>query len=405
VPDRLRSLLDAFRSARQPVSDAWTVVAGRAERGYGSVPNMFRLLVLAALLMGVPFYENPFGGGVIFDERWLAVFRLVGLYIMLGIGLNIVVGYAGLLDLGYVAFFATGAYLYALLASPASPAIDFPINDVPWLFWVMLPGALVVGALTGVLLGIPVLPLRGDYLAIVTLGFGEIIRLFLINKTDFTGGSQGLYGVKAPPLPDLPGINLTDLKSTALTEWYIFLVIGVFAVAFCAGRLRDSRMGRAWEAIREDEDVAAAMGVNTAKYKLLAFAMGAAVGAFGGTIFAAFQGSAIPDSFDLLVSINVVALIVIGGMGSTQGVVLGAVILIGIPDFLRFREASDLLGFFDPVIPFADTHTWAEDLRNNRFMIFGLMLVIVMVLRPVGLVPSRRRKLEFELAEETAETV
>jgi len=405
VPDRLRSLLEAFRAAGQPVSDAWAVAAERAERGYGSVPNMFRLLIVAALLMGVPFYENPFGGGVIFDERWLAVFRLVGLYIMLGIGLNIVVGYAGLLDLGYVAFFATGAYLYALLASPASPAIDFPINDVPWLFWAMLPGALVVGALTGVLLGIPVLPLRGDYLAIVTLGFGEIIRLFLINKTDFTGGSQGLYGIKAPPLPDLPGINLTDLKSTALTEWYIFLVIAVFAAAFCAGRLRDSRMGRAWEAIREDEDVAAAMGVNTAKYKLLAFAMGAAVGAVGGTIFAAFQGSAIPDSFDLLVSINVVALVVIGGMGSTQGVVLGAVILIGIPDFLRFREASDLLGYLDPIVPFADTHNWAEDLRTNRFMVFGALLVIVMVLRPVGIVPSRRRKLEFELAEEKPETV
>ncbi len=361
---------------------------------------MLRLLILAALLMGVPFYENPFGGGVIFDERWLAVFRLVGLYIMLGIGLNIVVGYAGLLDLGYVAFFATGAYLYALLASPASPAIDFPIESVPWLFWAILPVALLVGASTGVLLGIPVLPLRGDYLAIVTLGFGEIIRLFLINKTDFTGGSQGLYGIKAPPLPDLPGVNLTDLKSTALIEWYVFLVIGVFAAAFCAGRLRDSRIGRAWEAIREDEEVAEAMGVNTVKYKLLAFAMGAAVGSFGGTIFAAFQGSTIPDSFDLFVSINVVALVVIGGMGSTPGVVLGAFILIGIPDFLRFREASDLLGFFDPLVPFADTHDWAQQLRENRFVVFGALLVIVMVLRPVGLIPSRRRKLEFALAAE-----
>jgi branched-chain amino acid transport system permease protein len=181
-------------------------------------------------------------------------------------------------------------------------------------------------------------------------------------------------------------------------------VIGVFVAAFCAGRLRDSRIGRAWEAIREDEEVASAMGVNTIKYKLLAFAMGASLGSLGGTIFAAFQGSALPDSFDLLVSINVVALVVIGGMGNTTGVVLGAVILIGIPDFLRFREASDLLGFFDPIVPFADTHNWAQDLRDNRFMVFGLLLVIVMVLRPVGLIPSRRRKLEFALAEETAET-
>jgi branched-chain amino acid transport system permease protein len=395
---------DWTRLVPAPVSEAWSVVATRAERAYGSVPNMARLMLLALLLIGVPFYENPLGGGVIFDDRWLAVFRLVGLYIMLGIGLNVVVGYAGLLDLGYVAFFATGAYLYALLASPASPAIDFPIEDVPWLFWAMLPGALVVGAFVGVLLGIPVLPLRGDYLAIVTLGFGEIIRLFLINQTNLTGGSQGLYGIRAPPLPEVPVINLTDLKSTALTEWYIFLVIGVFVAAFCAGRLRDSRIGRAWEAIREDEEVASAMGVNTIKYKLLAFAMGASLGSLGGTIFAAFQGSALPDSFDLLVSINVVSLVVIGGMGNTTGVVLGAVILIGIPDFLRFREASDLLGFFDPVVPFADTHNWAQDLRDNRFMVFGLLLVIVMVLRPVGLIPSRRRKLEFALAEETAET-
>ncbi len=379
----------------RPVIEALSIAKERAERGYGSVPNTLRLLLLAALLIAVPFYENPLGGGVVFDDRWLSVFRLVGLYIMLGIGLNIVVGYAGLLDLGYVAFFATGAYAYALLASPASPAIDFPIEDVPWLFWAMLPIALVVGAFTGVLLGLPVLPLRGDYLAIVTLGFGEIIRLFLINKDDWTGGSQGLYGIRAPPLPDVPLLNITELKSTALTEWYLFIVVGVFLVAFCAGRLRDSRIGRAWEAIREDEDVASAMGVDIVKYKLLAFAMGAAIGSFGGTIFASFQGSAIPEDFNLLVSINVVAIVVIGGMGSTPGVVVGALILIGIPDFLRFKEASDLLGLLDPIVPFADTHNWAEDLRNNRFIVFGALLVIVMVLRPVGILPSSRRKLEF----------
>jgi branched-chain amino acid transport system permease protein len=320
---------------------------------------------------------------------------------MLGIGLNIVVGYAGLLDLGYVAFFASGAYLYALLASPVSPAIDFPIEDAVWLFWIMLPIALVVGATVGVILGIPVLPLRGDYLVIVTLGFGEIIRLFLINKDDVFGGSQGLYRIQAPPLPE----PLTDLTPAQHKEWYFFILIAIFVAAFCARRLRDSRMGRAWEAIREDEDVAAAMGVNTVKYKLMAFAMGAALGALGGTIFAGFQGAAIPDSFNLLVSINVVALIVIGGMGSTPGVVLGSFILIGLPEFLRFEEASDFLGFFDPLVPFADTHGWADRLQQDRFIVFGALLVIVMVLRPIGLVPSRRRKLEFALAAETAETV
>jgi branched-chain amino acid transport system permease protein len=390
VRDRLHSI-----GFLKPFFKALDVAGQRAEKAYGSVPNALRMFLLALLLIGVPFYENPFSGGELFDERWLAMFRLVGLYIMLGLGLNIVVGYAGLLDLGYVAFFAVGAYFYALLASPASPAINFPIDDYSWIFWVVLPMSLIVGALVGIMLGIPVLPLRGDYLAIVTLGFGEIIRLFLINQTDWTGGSQGLYGVRAPPLFGV------DLKSTALTEWYIFIVLGVFFVAFCAIRLRDSRVGRAWEAIREDEDVAEAMGIDTVKYKLFAFAMGASMGAFGGVIFAAFQGSAIPDSFDLLVSINVLAIVVIGGMGNTWGVVLGAVILIGIPDFLRFKEAQDMINLLNPLVPW-DTSHWAEELRDNRFIAFGLLLVIVMILRPAGLIPSKRRKIEFEAAAEEA---
>jgi branched-chain amino acid transport system permease protein len=374
------------------VASALGVIRKRIDRAYGSVPGMLKLLALAAALILVPYYINPFTGEVLFDNRWLVVFRFVGLYIMLGIGLNIVVGYAGLLDLGYVAFFASGAYLYALLASPVSPAIDFPIEDYRWLFWAILPTALVVGAAIGVFLGIPVLPLRGDYLAIVTLGFGEIIRLILINKADWTGGSQGLARIEPPPLPS----PLEDLTVGQHKEWYYFIIIGIFVMAFIATRLRDSRIGRAWEAIREDEDVAAAMGVNTVKYKLLAFAMGAAIGAVGGATHAGFTGSALPDSFDLLVSINVLALVVIGGMGSTPGVCVGAIILIGIPEFLRFSEARDLLGYLDPLVPFADTHKWAEEIRENRFVVFGALLVLVMVLRPVGIIPSKRRKLEFE---------
>jgi branched-chain amino acid transport system permease protein len=177
-------------------------------------------------------------------------------------------------------------------------------------------------------------------------------------------------------------------------------VAGAFLGAFCAARLRDSRIGRAWEAIREDEEVAGAMGVNTVKYKLLAFAMGASLGALGGTVFAAFQGAAIPESFDLFVSINVLSLVVIGGMGSTPGVILGAFILIGIPDLLRFKEASDLMELFNPIVPFADTSDWAEQLRDNRFVVFGALLVLVIVLRPVGLIPSRRRKTEFAVVKE-----
>jgi branched-chain amino acid transport system permease protein len=367
---------------------------------------MFRLLLLAAVLVGVPYYINPLSGEVLFDNRWLVVFRLVGLYIMLGIGLNIVVGYAGLLDLGYVAFFAAGAYLYAVFASPVSPQIDPPLTDnLSWLFWIILPASLVVGALMGVLLGIPVLSLRGDYLAIVTLGFGEIIRIFLVAKEDWTGGSQGLYQLTAPPLPDVGVLNVSDLRPSAFNEWYYFVLIGAFIAAFCAGRLRDSRMGRAWEAIREDEDVAAAMGVSTVRYKLLAFAMGAALGAFGGAASSAFRGAAIPSDFTLIVSINVVALVVVGGMGSTPGVVLGAFILVGLPEFLRFREASDVLGFFDPLVPFADTHGWAADLQQDRFMYFGALLALVMVLRPTGLIPSRRRKTEFDVAREAPEVL
>ncbi|HSP56052.1 MAG TPA: branched-chain amino acid ABC transporter permease [Dehalococcoidia bacterium] len=381
------------------VTGVVATVRQRLTKAYGSVPNAARMGAFALLLFLIPYYINPFSGDTLFDSRWLVTFRLVGLYIMLGIGLNIVVGYAGLLDLGYVAFFATGAYLYALLASPASPAIDFPINDVPWLFWALIPAALVTGALVGIILGIPVLPLRGDYLAIVTLGFGEIIRLFLVNERGFTGGSQGLYGIRAPPLPKVAG--LTDLTQSAHKEWFYFIVIGAFIAAFLAARLRDSRMGRAWEAIREDEDVAEAMGIDTVKYKLMAFAMGAAIGALGGMIFGAFQGATVPESFNLFVSINVISLIVIGGMGSTPGVIVGAFILIGLPDILRYKETSDFLGYFDSFVPFADTHKWGGELADNRFVVFGLLLVLVVVLRPTGLIPSQRRKLEYAQAKET----
>ena len=400
------ALSRAGRGLREALAAVGETAGSRATRAYGSIPNTLRLLLLAAVLVGVPYYVNPFSGEELFDNRWLVVFRLVGLYIMLGIGLNIVVGYAGLLDLGYVAFFATGAYLYAVFASPASPQIDPPLtDDISWLFWVILPASLVVGALIGVLLGIPVLPLRGDYLAIVTLGFGEIIRIFLVAKADWTGGSQGLFQVTAPPLPEVGALNVSDLRPSALAEWYYFMLIGAFVAAFCAARLRDSRMGRAWEAIREDEDVAAAMGVSTVRYKLLAFAMGAALGAFGGAASSAFRGAAIPSDFTLIVSINVVALVVVGGMGSTPGVVLGAFILVGIPELFRFREASDILGFFDPIVPFADTHGWAEVLQQDRFMYFGALLVLVMVLRPTGLIPSRRRKTEFAIAREEPEVI
>ena len=232
------------------------------------------------------------------SDVWVQMLVFVGLFIVLGLGLNVVVGFAGLLDLGYVAFFAAGAYTMGLLTSPGSP-IDSGLN-----FWLILPLGVLIASGVGLLLGLPVLPLRGDYLAIVTLGFGEIIRLFLINRDDLTRGSQGLSAI---PRPELFGYRIDSF-----TAWFYFVIAAAVLVGFCTARLRDSRIGRAWEAIREDEDVAAAMGVNTTKYKLLAFATGAAIGGLGGVIYASFIGFISPAAFSLQVSIDVLAIVIIG---------------------------------------------------------------------------------------------
>ncbi len=352
----------------------------------------FIWLVLSLSVLVMPF----------FDDTWVRMLFLVGLYVVLGMGLNVVVGFAGLLDLGYVAFFAAGAYMVGIWSSPVSPAVDVSLN-----FWIILPLALAVGAVVGVLLGMPVLPLRGDYLAIVTLGFGEIVRILIVNMTNVTNGSQGLYNI---PKPDIAYREVDNVQA-----FYFMIVLAAFGTWFVTARLRDSRIGRAWEAIREDEDVAGAMGINTTKYKLMAFAIGAAVGALGGAIYAPFITFISPESFTLLVSINVLALVIIGGMGSTQGVVAGSLILIGIPEILQFSETRDALGqlgwmrdglngvihAFNTIttadvsdLPPADK--WGEKLALYRFIVFGALLVLVMVLRPMGLFPSQRRTLEFE---------
>ncbi len=368
------------------------------------VPLLWFVLALSVLV--VPF----------FDAVWTRMLFLVVLYATLGIGLNVVVGLAGLLDLGYVAFFATGAYVVAIFGAPISPSVDGTFN-----YWILLPAAIAIGALVGVLLGLPVLPLRGDYLAIVTLGFGEIIRIVLTNADDKTRGSSGLFEIEKPDL----GVEVVN----SVNEFYVMVVIAAFVAWLVVNRLRESRAGRAWEAIREDEEVAAAMGIDTTRYKLLAFAMGAAIGALGGAIFAPFIDFVAPQSFGLIVSINVLALIIIGGMGSTQGVIAGALLLIGVPELLQFQETSDVfekLGWLrDPVNTGIDginwllkgvnallepteasrditfrklppTDEWGDKLALYRFMVFGALLVIVMILRPTGLFPSRRRQLEFE---------
>lgn len=340
------------------------------------------------------------------DDTWMRMLFLVTLYATLGMGLNVVVGLAGLLDLGFVAFFAAGAYVVAIWGAPISPAVEGTMN-----YWILLPMAVFIGGCVGLLLGLPVLPLRGDYLAIVTLGFGEIIRILALNMDNFTRGSSGLFAINKP--------EIGPEKVDSTNEFFVMILIAACLVWFVTSRLRDSGVGRAWEAIREDEDVAAGMGINTTRYKLLAFGMGASIGALGGAIYAPFIDFVAPQQFSLLVSINVLALVIIGGMGNTTGVIAGAAILIGVPEILQFQETADILGHFgwlrDGVNALIDgfnavsfwdasklppAEEWGEKLALYRFIVFGALLVLVMVLRPSGLFPSHRRKLEFE-AEST----
>jgi len=281
----------------------------------------------------------------------------------MGLGLNVVVGFAGLLDLGYVAFYAIGAYTMALLTSPASSL------GAEYSFWTMWPVAMLMAALSGVLLGIPVLRMRGDYLAIVTLGFGEIIRILALSDLlkPIIGGPQGILQTPAPQLG-----NLTFVKPM---HFYYLVLIGTLLVAFVSVRLSNSRIGRAWVAMREDEDVAQAMGINLVKYKLLAFATGAAFAGIGGAIFASWQHAIFPSDFTLFISINVLCLIIIGGIGSIPGVVLGALVLVGLPEVLR-------------------------EVKDYRLLAYGALLVFMMIARPEGLLPSQRRRLEMHAGEE-----
>jgi branched-chain amino acid transport system permease protein len=289
----------------------------------------------------------------------------VMMYILMGLGLNIVVGFAGLLDLGYVAFFAIGAYTMGVLTSPE-------MNANPMTYWQAFPFAVIACVVAGVILGLPVLKMRGDYLAIVTLGFGEIVRLLAISDwlRPWLGGSQGIQLIAQPRLGN-------EVLNTQQELYYLFL-IGVGIVAFIALRLRDSRMGRTWMALREDEDVAIAMGMNHVTTKLLAFATGALFSGIAGTIFAAQLQSVYPHSMNFLVSINVLSLIIIGGMGSIPGVFVGALVLIGLPELLR-------------------------EFAEFQYLVYGALLMVMMLTRPEGLWPEERRRLELhESMEPTA---
>ena len=280
-------------------------------------------------------------------------------FVLMGLGLNIVVGFAGLLDLGYVAFFAIGAYTMGILTSPEIGWLPFTLT-----FWQALPFAVIMSTLAGVVLGVPVLGMRGDYLAIVTLGFGEIIQRIAISDwlKPYIGGSNGITLI---PKASVGAFELNNPQRL----YYLFLA-GCVLLAFISQRLKSSRLGRTWMAMREDEDVAEAMGVDLVRTKLLAFATGAAFAGLSGAFFASKLTSIYPHSFQLMISINVLCLIIVGGMGNIPGVIIGGLVLIGLPEILR-------------------------EFAEYRLLIYGVALVLMMLVRPEGLLPEPRRRLEL----------
>ncbi len=308
------------------------------------------LVILAGLVLLVfPMFD--------FAQKalWVRIIGYAGLYIILGMGLLIHVGLAGMLDLGFAAFYAIGAYTYTFLASAH---FDLHVS-----FWLAMPIAGLVAALAGVLICFPVLRLRGDYLAIVTLGFGEIVRLLVLNLRTVTNGSQGIISIDKP--------ILFGIKFTEGYHFYYLIFILILVFVFLMNRLVKSHIGRAWMAMREDEDVAQMSGINTTSYKLLAFALGAFMGGIGGAIFASWQGSIFPDNFNLMVSINVLCLIILGGLGNIYGVIIGAIGLIALPDILR-------------------------GIADYRMLIFGILLILMMIVRPQGFLPRKPPKLETQ---------
>ena len=336
--------LRRFRHARRPVVDH------RRER-------MIRAGLALAALVILPLLAGNYIGQVL---------MLVGLYILMGMGLNLEVGLAGLLDLGFVAFFAVGAYTTALLTSGGAHGL------MHLSYWLAMPISVVMALIVGVLFGLPVLGVRGDYLAVATMGLGEIVRVIVLSDfaAPLLGGAQGVLEI---PKPNIFGFVL----GTPVALFYLTLVCAAVA-AFVAWRLENSRLGRAWEALRDDEDVAQALGINLVRSKLLAYGLGAAFAGLGGSIFATMLTSVYPSSFQLLISINVLALIIVGGMGSLPGVVLGSIALIGLPELLR-------------------------EFGDYRYLFYGAVLIVMMRLRPEGLWPSEVRQRELHASDETFE--
>lgn len=344
----------------------------------------------------------PFVVGSSFGSSWVRVVDFALLYIMLALGLNIVVGFAGLLDLGYIAFYAVGAYVYALLSSPhlamAFPGL-FP-EGIHLPFWVILPLGATLAGVFGVLLGAPTLRLRGDYLAIVTLGFGEIIRIFLNNlnaPVNLTNGPQGITQIDPVAFGSFSFAKTHEIFGVSVPSVYLYYYLFValaLLIVFITIRLEDSRVGRAWVAIREDEIAAKACGINARNIKLLAFAMGATFGGVAGGLFCGFQEFVSPESFGLLESIMVLCMVVLGGMGHIPGVILGGLLLTVLPEVLRYGAGPWQMALLGKVI---------IDPESLRMLLFGMALILMMLYRPAGLWPSQIRRREFAEAGEEGE--
>ena len=355
---------------------------GSQHRSLSVIIGMSLVAALLPLVVLLPPFSNFSGQSV-----WMDTFTNAGVFVLLALGLNIVVGLAGLLDLGYAAFFAIGAYAFAVLASPIYD------NHVP--FWVMIFGGAVIAAVFGILLGAPTLRLRGDYLAIVTLGFGEIVPIVITNSSTYTNGPTGIGGIDSPRI----GEYVFPIVGNAW-PYYLVMVALITITMILVYRLQDSRLGRSWMAIREDELAASASGINTVTTKLLAFALGASTAGVAGVFFATKLTLVSPALFGFTVSFTILAMVVLGGMGNVWGVALGAFLLFEIQRVLL----NQLNIFFDSTdsLPLIGDLLAKIDFIQYQYLLYGIALVAMMLLRPEGLFPSRRRRRELHTEEDSA---
>jgi ABC-type branched-subunit amino acid transport system permease subunit len=358
----------------------------------------FYLLLLTAFVLFYPVLD-PFLFGSGTDGR-LAGYGDAGFYVILALGLNIVVGFAGLLDLGYVAFFAIGSYVWGIFGSTQFGLVTgLSVNTqiLPWLFWPMVLVAALIASLWGVILGAPTLRLRGDYLAIVTLGFGEIVPVVFLELDKYTNGANGIVGVHSPAFPGVDWSTFTPVP-------YYYLILALIALTIFANvRLRDSRLGRAWVAIREDEIAAASSGVNLVNTKLFAFAAGAFFSGVAGAYHAAKLGGVSPDNFSFGDSVIYLAMVVIGGIGSIPGVIVGALAVYAINQFILAQLdtlAADPTNLLHPILTAIHQVIPSFTFGNIRNLIFGIILVTVMIFRPEGFIPSARRRRELHHGNE-----